>query len=242
MAGLAVLAILIVAVVAGGYLLVRPTGGDGESNIPELKNYATDLAGVISEDDLYYIGEVCYEVDRNTSCEVVVLVVNTTHPSDIDYFSLRTFQHNGIGKSGQDNGVLVVVATDDSAWRIEVGYGLEGILTDVRVSHLAEEYLAPNMTAGSYGNGLFELTYAIGEILILEYDGDRSTGPAYPVGGVPLTGGEWAIVAVVLIVVVIVTRGAALRPLLWLLALLAGGRRGGFGGGRSGGGGASGGG
>jgi uncharacterized protein len=240
-AGLAVLAIVIAAVVAGGYLLLRTIDNDAESGIPELEYYATDLAGAVSDDDLYYIGELCYEVDLNSSCEMVVLVVNTTYPHDINYFSLRTFQYNGIGKSGQDNGVLIVVATDDQAWRIEVGYGLEGILTDVRVSHLAREYLQPNMTAGSYGDGLLELTYAIGEILITEYDGDRSRGPAFPVVGVPLSWGEWAIVAVVFIVVVIVTRGAALRPLLWLLALMAGGKRGGFGGGRSGGGGASGG-
>jgi uncharacterized protein len=240
-AGLIVLAVLIGGTVTAGYLLTRSYGGD-DATVPELEYYATDLAGAISEDDLYYIGEICYEVDSNSSCEMVVLIVNSTYPDDIDYFALRTFQHNQIGKSGQDNGVLVVVATDDGTWRIEVGYGLEGILTDVRVSHLAEEFLVPNMTAGSYGDGLFELTYALGEILIAEYDGDRSAGPAFPVGGVPLTWGEWAIVAVVFIVLVIVTRGAVLRPILWILATIGGGGRGGFGGGRSGGGGASGGG
>jgi uncharacterized protein len=239
-AGLAVLAVMIAAVVTGGYLLLRTDGGEVE-DFPELEYYATDLSGAVSEDDLYYIGEICYEVDLNTSCEMAVLVVNSTYPHDVDYYSLRTFQQNGIGKAGGDNGVLVVVATDDGTWRIEVGYGLEGILTDVRVNHLAQEYLTPNMTAGAYGNGLFELTYALGEVLILEYDSDRSSGPAFPVGGVPLTWEQWAIIAVVFIVVVIVTKGAALRPLLWLLALLAGGRGGGFGGGRSGGGGSSGG-
>ncbi|MDW5561761.1 MAG: TPM domain-containing protein [Methanomassiliicoccus sp.] len=238
-AGLVVLAIVVGGVVAGGYLLTRPSESGADISMPRLEYYATDLTGVVSEDDLYYIGELCYEVDLNSSCEMVVLVVNTTYPHDIDYFALRTFQYNEIGKSGQDNGVLVVVATDDRTWRVEVGYGLEGILTDVRVSHLAEEYLVPNMTAGSYGDGLFELTYALGSILITEYDGDRSAGPAFPIGGVPLTWGEWAIIAVVFVIVVIVTRGAALRPLLLLLTAIGGGR-GGFGGGRSGGGGASG--
>lgn len=240
-AGLAVLVIVIGGMVAG-YLLVRTTTGREGGSIPELRYYATDLSGEISEDDLYYINELCYEVDVNSSCEMAVLVVNTTYPDGIDYFALRTFQSNQIGKSGQDNGVLVVVATDDNKWRIEVGYGLEGILTDVRVSHLAEELLVPNMTAGSYGNGLFELTCALGEIMVLEYEGARPAAPAFPVGGIPLTWGEWAIIAVVFVVLVIVTRGAALRPFLWILAIIGGGRRGGFGGGRSGGGGASGGG
>lgn len=240
-AGLVVLALLIGGTVTGGYLLTRPSGGSEAESIPILECYATDMAGAVSEDDLYYIGEVCSEVDSISGCEMAVLVVNTTHPYDIDYFALRTFQYSQIGKAGQDNGVLVVVATEDAAWRIEVGYGLEGILTDVRASHLAEEYLVPNMTAGDYGDGLFELTYAIGEILIQEYEGDRSAGPAFPVDGVPLTAGEWAVVAVVLVVLVIVTKGAVIRPLLWALIMIGGGRRGGFGGGRSGGGGASGG-
>jgi len=232
---------MIAAVIAGGYLLLRTASGDREGDFPQLEYYATDLAGAVSEDDLYYIGEICYEVDLNTSCEMVVVVVNTTYPYDIDYFALRTFQYNGIGKSGSDNGVLVVLATDDGTWRVEVGYGLEGILTDVRVNRLAQEFLAPNMTVDSYGDGLFELTYALGEVLIAEYDGDRSAGPAFPVGGIPLTWQQWALIAVVVIVVIVLTKGAALRPLLWVLTLLAGGRGGGFGGGRSGGGGSSGG-
>lgn len=240
MAGLLVLSIMIAAIVGGGYLLARQTGSVEESGFPRLEYYVTDLAGALTQDDLYYISAICHEVDRNTSCEMAVLVVDTTYPHDIDYYALRTFQYNGIGRSGHDNGVLVVVATEDRAWRIEVGYGLEGVLTDVRVNRLAEEYLVPNMTAGFYGDGLFELTYALGEILILEFEGGRSGGPAFPIVGAPFTWGEWAIIAAVFIIVVIVTKGAALRPFIWALALLAGGKRGGFGGGRSGGGGASG--
>jgi uncharacterized protein len=222
-----------------GYVLTRSSPEAPDPAIPTLDYYTTDLSGALSEDDVYYINQLCYEVDLNSSCEMAVVVVNTTYPHDIDYFALRTFQHNGIGKAGSDNGVLVVVATDDGVWRIEVGYGLEGVLTDVRVDRLAREFLEPNMTEGSYGDGLFELTYAMGVILESEYVGDRSSSPAFPVGGVPLTAGQWAIVIVVLVVLIVLTKGSVLRPILWVLLLLSGGR-GGFGGGRSGGGGASG--
>ncbi|MBI0584529.1 MAG: TPM domain-containing protein [Methanomassiliicoccus sp.] len=240
--GLVVLVVMIGGTISAGYILLRPSSGSGDdASVPQLEYYVTDLADAITDDDEHYIGQLCLEVDSASGCEMVVLVVNTTSPSDIDYYALRTFQHNGIGKSGSDNGLLVVVATDDHAWRIEVGYGLEGVLTDVRVNRLAEEFLVPNMTADSYGDGLFELTYALGDILITEYEGSRSGDPAFPVDGVPLTWGQMAIVAVVFIVLVIVTRGMVLRPLIWLLAIIGGGR-GGFGGGRSGGGGASGGG
>jgi uncharacterized protein len=239
----AALAVVAVIVLVGGalatvYLLTRPAPRD--EGIPTLEYYVTDLAGALSEDDAYYIGELCYEVDQNSSCEMAVLVVNSTGQYDIDYYAVRAFEYNGIGKSGKDNGVLIVVATDDQAWRVEVGYGLEGILIDHRVAELARTYLVPNMTAGSYGDGLFELTYALGDVLVNEYDGDRSGSPAYPIDGVPITWEGYLIIAVVVVVLSVVTRGRVLWPILWIIGALSGGR-GRFGGGRSGGGGASGG-
>lgn len=237
--GLAVLAILIGGTIAAAYLILHPSGEGREEGIPELEYYTTDLAGALTESDLYYIDALCDIVNENSSCEMAVVVVNTTHPHDINYYALRTFQYNGIGKEGRDNGVLVVVATDDGSWRIEVGYGLEGILTDVRVNRLAQEYLVPNMTAGCYGDGLFELTFAMGTILETEYSGDRTSDRTYPISWIPLTWGDWALVGVAYILLAVVTKGWALRPLLFLIAIMSGGR-GGFGGGRSGGGGASG--
>jgi uncharacterized protein len=236
--GLIVLVVLVGGAIIGSSLWLKPPPSS-EGTFPTLEYYATDLAGTISEDDLYYINQLCYEVDVSSSCEMAVLVVNTTHPNEINYYTLRTFQQNGIGKAGSDNGLLLVVAVDDNAWRIEVGYGLEGVLTDVRVRHLAEEFLVPNMTASLYGDGVFELTYALGTVLEEEYEGTGSGDPAFPVGGVPLTWEQWALVITVFIVLCIVTKGLVIRPLLWLLIMISG-RRGGFGGGRSGGGGASG--
>jgi uncharacterized protein len=236
-----VAALVVGGALAGAYMLLQHSSKDPEPGIPKLEYYTTDLAGVLSLDDLDYIDAVCYEVDSNSSCEMAVVVVNTTYPYDIDYFALRTFQYNQIGNAGRDNGVLVVVATDDHAWRIEVGYGLEGILTDVRVKHLAEQYLEPSMLNGTYGDGLFDLTYEMGLILEDEYQGDRSGKPAFEIFGVGLSWVEIAIIAVVVIVLSIITRGRILWPLIWILSMMSGrGGRGGFGGGRSGGGGASG--
>ncbi len=240
LAAVVVIVVVIGGVAAAAYLLLFPSSAQREEGIPTLEYYTTDLAGALSEDDLYYIDGICDVVNENSTCEMAVVVVNTTYPHDIEHYALRTFQYNGIGKEGRDNGVLVVVATDDQEWRIEVGYGLEGVLTDVRVFRLAEEFLVPNMTAGSYGDGLFELTYAMGTILEDEYSGDRSPVRTYPISWIPLTWNDWMLVGGAYVVLVIATRGWALRPLLLILALVTGGR-GGFGGGRSGGGGASGG-
>jgi uncharacterized protein len=238
--------ILVLLIVIGGvvgvFMLLQPSSSyKPEPGIPKLEYYTTDLVGVLTYNDLVDIDAVCEEVGRNSSSEMAVVVVNSTYPYDIDYYALRTFQYNQIGKAGKDNGVLIVVATEDKTWRIEVGYGLEGILTDTRVNRLAHEYLEPNMTAGFYGDGLFWLTLNIGQIIEDEYTGDRSGGPAFEVFGYGLTWTEIAIIVVVFIVLTIITRGRAIYPILWILSLITGGRGGGgFGGGRSGGGGASG--
>jgi uncharacterized protein len=239
-----VAAVLVLMIVIGGaaaavVLLLTPSSDTPEKGIPKLEYYTTDLAGVLTIDDLNWIDEICYEVDVNSSCEMAVVVVNTTQPYDMNYFALRTFQYNGIGNAGRDNGVLVVVATDDQAWRIEVGYGLEGFLTDTRVKHLAEVYLEPSMENGTYGDGLFDLMYWMGLIIEEEYAGDRSGHPAFELFGHGFTWLEIGIIAVVVVVLTIVTRGRALYPILLIISLLSGsGGGGGFGGGRSGGGGA----
>ena len=60
----------------------------------------------------------------------------------------------GIGKADLDNGVLVLVAIEDREWRIEVGYGLEGYITDIESYQIAQDYLVPKFQQGEYGEGL----------------------------------------------------------------------------------------
>jgi uncharacterized protein len=69
----------------------------------------------------------------------------------------------GIGKSGKDNGVLVLVALDEREWRIEVGYGLEGDITDIETNLIAQRYLVPAFQQENYGEGLYDTIAALGE-------------------------------------------------------------------------------
>ena len=208
--------------------------------IPTIYPYANDNAGALQPGTVEWLDSLCYEVDSQTSCEIAVLVVNTTQPYDINYFALRTFQKNHIGKEGKDNGVLIVVATEDNTWRVEVGYGLMGILTGARVTDLANTYLIPYLDVGDLDSGLEELTYAIGSIIVDEYTGDTGGKTAYPVSWIPLTTWQWVMVIAVLVVLSIVTRGRIWWPVIWIFGALSGGK-GRFGGGRSGGGGGRGG-
>ncbi len=235
---LTILIVLVVVIVlaAVAVRVLFPPEDPRFAGIPTIYPYANDKANALSSGYVEWLDDICYQVDEQTSCEIAVLVVNTTQPNDINYFALRTFQKNEIGKEGKDNGVLIVVATDDNAWRVEVGYGLMGILTGARVTNLVEAYFIPYMDAGDIDDALVELTTAIGNIILTEYTGDTSGSPAYPISWIPLTTWQWAVVIVVLLVLGAITRGRIFWPILWILgAMTRGGGK--FGGGRSGGGG-----
>ena len=234
-----VVLMILIGVVAFAVYLLLPKPDPRFEGIPDIYPYANDYAGALSPGYVGQLDEICYYVDIQTSCEIAILVVNTTQPNDINYFALRTFQKNEIGKEGKDNGVLIVVATEDNAWRVEVGYGLMGILTGARVSNLVDSYFVPYIETGDLDTGLIELTTAIGNVIIEEYTGDTTGKPAYPIPGIPLSWWQWLLVIAVVVFLGVITRGRIFWPVIWIIGAMTGGR-GKFGGGRSGGGGSRG--
>ncbi len=124
------------------------------------------------------------EVDSNTTAEIVVFVIQSLVGHGIkdedgyeitDIVQLGVYIFNdlsldtpkgpvvGIGKTGKDNGVLVLVAMDQSEWRIEVGYGLEGDITDIESNWIAQQHLVPKFIEEKYGEGLYDTVVALSE-------------------------------------------------------------------------------
>lgn len=124
-------------------------------------------------------------VDQETTAEIVVVVLqsltghevtdeNGNEISDIvqlgvyifNELPLETYDGDtvvGIGKEGKDNGVLILIALEEQQWRIEVGYGLEGDITDIETNRIAQDYLAPQLSQGNYGEGLYDTVVALGQ-------------------------------------------------------------------------------
>jgi uncharacterized protein len=208
------------------------------SSYPKLEYYLTDQAGVLTTYDIYDIEDLCLEVDQETGCEIAVLIVNTTYPDDINLYAVKTFEESEIGKEDLDNGLLLLISVSDRAWRIEVGYGLEGILPDLKVNEIAEKYLEPDLEKGDYYNGILYTVAFLGREILDNWDGPvkRSKEPWYPIPFIPLLWWQLLIVILIAVAVFVITGG---RILFWGGGIFKGGG-GGFGGGRSGGGGASG--
>ncbi|MCW4000875.1 MAG: TPM domain-containing protein [Candidatus Bathyarchaeota archaeon] len=129
------------------------------------------------------IDAYCYEVDYDTSAEIVVCVFPSLTGHGItdgsgkeitDIVKLGVYVFNdlpldvadgtqtGIGKKGKDNGVLVLVALEERQWRIEVGYGLEADITDIESNLIAQQYLVPAFKSADYGEGLYDTVVALG--------------------------------------------------------------------------------
>jgi len=136
---------------------------------------------VLSDDWKNDIEEYLLEIDKNTTAEIVIYVVDSLYGHGIgkdgtelnDIVQLGVYIFNelpldtpsgpvvGIGKKGKDNGVLVLVAMEEREWRIEVGYGLEGYITDIESNRIATDYLVPKFQEGLYGEGLADTVIAL---------------------------------------------------------------------------------
>jgi uncharacterized protein len=208
------------------------------SSYPKLEYYVTDQVGVLDTYDIYDIEELCIEVDQETGCEIAVLIVNTTEPDDINMYAVKTFEESEIGKEGLDNGLLLLISVSGRMWRIEVGYGLEGILPDLKVNEIAEKYLEPDLAIGDYYNAILYTVAFLGREILDNWDGPvkRSEEPWYPISFIPLLWWQLCIVFFIAFAIFAITGG---RLLFWGGGIFKGGG-GGFGGGRSGGGGARG--
>ena len=126
----------------------------GTPAVPALTRYATDLTGTLTSGQLADLESLLSSFDRTTSTQVVVLMVPTLSGEDLEGYSLRVVEANRIGKKGKDNGVLLLVARNDRKVRIEVGYGLEGVLPDALAGQIVRREIAPHFRAGDYYGGL----------------------------------------------------------------------------------------
>ena len=126
--------------------------------LPTLTQPVNDFAGVIDADSAAKIDRFSRTLERATGDAVVVVTIKTFSPdyADIREFAVKQFENNGrgIGDKAKDNGVLVVLAVDDRKVWIEVGYGLEGAITDGFAGETSRLYMAPAFKQGQFGAGL----------------------------------------------------------------------------------------
>jgi len=128
----------------------------GQVAIPQLAARVTDLTGTLDTAQRQSLEETLAAFETRKGAQVAILIVPTTQPEAIEQYSLRVVEAWQIGRGDIDDGVLLLVAKDDRTLRIEVGYGLEGVLTDATANRIIEETIVPRFREGNYFLGLTE--------------------------------------------------------------------------------------
>ena len=215
--------ILMTLLFVGAFLLAPKAVAQ---DIPSVYLYVNDLTSppTLLRSEADDITSICYQVDNLTSAEVAVLIVNSTQPLGISQFAVKTFQSNGIGKAGRDNGVLIVVSTNERQWRIEVGYGLEGVLNDAKVGSIGRSTIEPALASGDLYSGIYDATLQVGQEIVDHYNGQANNPSLF----------TWNWKGIAITIAIFLLTGGSIISVRGIY------RRSGYGGGRSGGGGAEG--
>lgn len=120
-------------------------------------NYVTDLAGIVDDGTESRLNAYLHELERKTTVQLAVLTIAGLDGASIEDLSLQVAHEKWkLGQKGKDNGVLLLVALTDRKYRIEVGYGLEGLLPDSLVGSIGRQLLAPYFRKGNFSRGIYE--------------------------------------------------------------------------------------
>jgi uncharacterized protein len=122
--------------------------------IPPLTGRVVDQTGTLSEADKAALTQKLRDLQTRKGSQLAILIVPTTEPETIEQFSIRVAEAWKIGRKKIDDGALMVVAKNDHHLRVEVGYGLEGSLTDVTTHRIIDEDITPKFKAGDFAGGI----------------------------------------------------------------------------------------
>lgn len=147
------------------------------AELPALTGRVVDNADLIDAAAETALVSKLEAFERRTSIQVVVATISSLEGEAIEPFANRLFRAWGLGQAGDDNGVLLLVARDDRKMRIEVGYGLEGTLTDLHSKLIIENTMVPAFRAGDFSGGISNAADQI--IMVLEGNAEELVPPDY---------------------------------------------------------------
>jgi uncharacterized protein len=147
---------------------------------PALRGRVNDYAGMLSPEAERRLETLLQELEAKDSTQVAVLTVPSLDGDSLEDFSMRVAERWKVGRKGFDNGAILVIARDDRKVRIEVGYGLEGRLTDLTAGRIIRDRIVPEFRAGRFDQGVLNAVVALTEVVRGEFQAPAQppTGPA----------------------------------------------------------------
>lgn len=123
-------------------------------NVPSLTRYVNDESGTLSSEQVEILETRLKAYEDTTLNQIVLLLVNSVPEGDIESYSISVAEKNKIGQKEKNNGLLFLVDVGDHKVRFEVGYGLEGMVTDAYSSYIENEIVIPEFKNGDYYDGI----------------------------------------------------------------------------------------
>ncbi len=143
-----------------GLLVASPAWADTYSpaHVPNPKatgnGYVSNPDGIVSAATVAKLDAMLAALERETGAQVAVVAIGNTDPADIFSFAQALFEHWGIGDKSRDDGLLILLVTDQRTVRLHTGYGLEGSLPDAVCKRIQEDFMVPQFKRGDYDAGL----------------------------------------------------------------------------------------
>ncbi len=207
------------------------------------QHYVEDYAGVISSEHRRALNGLLQELEQKTGTQYIILTVDSTEGVPLSQFAIELAEQWKLGQKGKDNGMLFIMAVRDREYRFEVGYGLEGFITDQYAGNIGRQYIIPYAKNQDYSTGIYLANLQIIGKIAQHYGIELTGMPSVPqYRPQPLAPAMGNCIWLFFIFLILVSGG--FRGMGWLLPfmLLSGGYRGGcgrsgsFGGGSFGGG------
>jgi uncharacterized protein len=150
-------------------------------DVPYLSGRINDQAGLLGDSFETGLDGKLRQLEEETGAQVAVLTIVSLDGDPIEDFSIRVVETWKLGRAGVDDGVLILIVRDDRRMRIEVGYGLEGALTDAQAGRIIDVLMAPRFRSGDFEGGIDAAVEAVssairGEALVLPEEPARGRG------------------------------------------------------------------
>ncbi|MFH1392306.1 MAG: TPM domain-containing protein [bacterium] len=140
--------------------------------LPTATGYINDFAGILS--NASYLEQQIIAFEQETSNEISIVSVESLQDETIEEYAVRLFEKWQIGKADKDNGVLILIAPNEKEVRIEVGYGLEGVLPDSLANLIIQKEILPAFKKGDYQQGVEAGLQAVMQAIRGEYQAEQN--------------------------------------------------------------------
>ncbi len=141
-------------VLAAALILTFAFAAAADVAVPQLTGRVVDQTGTLSSSDIAALSQKLRDFEARKGSQVAVLIVPTTDPETIEQYSIRVADAWKVGRKKVDDGAILIVAKNDRHLRIEVGYGLEGALTDITSRRIIDEVITPKFRTGDFSGGI----------------------------------------------------------------------------------------